>query len=530
MRPHDMGTLFDDLAAAGSPTVVTLDRPFDIAPDRGLTHRMGDLAGLVADAAGWLAAAGAGPGRRVAILKPNHWDSDLLACAAIRVGALPALISDRAGAGALHVMLARLAPAVLVTTAGTVRAARQAGVDLPALAGRTLCLDGTVTGALSLADVRGSDPPAPHRRHPDDPLVVNQTSGTTGVPKLVVHSTRTIIDRLARFESVRWPVLGYRPDDTVCHAGAYVHGRTFCWTASVCSMRPRRILIITGDDPGRAGALLRAQPPSIVEALPATYVRWRGLTEAADGPFHAVRLYLSTYDAVHPPTVRAFLAASRHRRPRWLQGWGQTETGPLTFRLLTRGALATPRRHPTTRDLGHPVPVRTALRVVHPHTFRPVPTGHPGLVLARTKARALGYLGEPDRWAAKAHGAWWNTGDIGVRTRSGSLLLLDREVDTIPTGSCLELEDLIEDRLPEVIECVVLGMTDRHPVPVLLTTTGTPEPAAWHRAVADLPPLAEPLVMDATAMPRSPTGKVRRGVLRELLFADIQALGTGRWT
>lgn len=32
MRPHDMGTLFDEAAAGGARTVVHLDRPFDIAP------------------------------------------------------------------------------------------------------------------------------------------------------------------------------------------------------------------------------------------------------------------------------------------------------------------------------------------------------------------------------------------------------------------------------------------------------------------------------------------------------------------
>lgn len=530
MRPHDMGTLFDELADRGSRTVVTLDRPFDIAPGGGVTYRIGDLARLVTEAAGWFAAAGVRPGGYVAIVKPNHWDYDLLACAAVRIGAVPALVSDRLSADALHVMLKRLAPDLLVTTAGTVRAARHAETDVLALAPRTLCLDEPPPGALGLADVRDQRTPRTHHRHPDDPLVVNHTSGTTGVPKLVAHSTRTIIDRLARFEAIRWPVLGYRPDDTVCTANAYPHGRTFCWTASVFSRQPAGVLIVTGDDPDRATALLGARPPTIVEALPATYARWRPLTARPDHPFHAVRLHISTYDAVHPPTVRAFLDASHRRRPRWLQGWGQTETGPLTFRLLTRSALNGADRHPTTRDLGRPLPGRAALKVVDPHTFRPLPAGRRGLVLARTPARALGYIGEKERWSGKAYGPWWNTGDIGVRTRSGGLLLLDREVDMVAGASCLELEDVIEDRLPTVLECVILGVPGRPPVPILVTVDGLPDPAAWRDAVADLPPLSEPEILPATALPRTATGKVRRQALLDQLYPGTDTSGTGRWT
>src|SRR5690606_40709979 len=68
---------------------------------------------------------------------------------------------------------------------------------------------------LSLDDVRGHGPPPPRRPRADDPLVILPTSGTTGVPKLVAHSTRTLLRRLAAFEAQRWPVLGSRPDDVV---------------------------------------------------------------------------------------------------------------------------------------------------------------------------------------------------------------------------------------------------------------------------------------------------------------------------
>ncbi|GAA1973696.1 AMP-binding protein [Amycolatopsis minnesotensis] len=530
MKPYDMGVLFDDCADHGVPTTVLLDRPFDIAPGAGLTYDMPALAGLVREASGWLAAAGAGPGDRVAIVKRNHWDYDLLACAAIRLGAVPAQLSAHLAAEALQELVKRLDSALLVTDAALLRRCRDEGVDLPSLASRVLSLDSAEEGALTLADVRGTTPPAPRRPVRDEPLVINHTSGTTGVPKLVVHSTGTIIGKLAGLEANRLPVVGVRRDDTLVNASSYAHGRTFCWTASVCCLAPRRIVVLTGADPATADPVLRSAPPTVVEALPATFVRFTPLLSRLDNPFRDVRLYISTYDAVHPPVVRGYLAASAVRRPLWMQGWGQTETGPITFRFLTRGSVASRGdRHPTTRNLGRPVPVRTRLKVVDPETFRPVARGEAGLVLVRTPARCLGYLGEERRWAAKQDGKWWNTGDLARRGRDGSVVLLDREVDSVPELSCLETEDLLEDRLPGVLECIVLGTTDGPPLPVLVTESPLPQ-HEWVTATSDLPRLREPVVVRWEDVPRTGTGKVRRLALLRALTGQSAPTGTGRWT
>ena len=515
MRPRDMGTLFDDAAAAGARTVVRLDRPFDIAPHSGTRWTVPELAALVRATAARLADAGVRAGDRVAILKDNHWDCDLLACAAVRLGAVPAQRSARLDTAGLRTLLERLRPAALVTTSALLARCRDT-VTGP-LAPVCVTLDAAAPGAVHFAALDASRPRPPVRRHADEPLTVHHTSGTTGVPKLVVHSTRTLVHKLARFEAVRLPGIGIGPHDVLAHAGAYGHGRTLCWTAVVLSLAPAGIVILTGDDPDRADPLLRAHPPTVVEALPAAYVRLRPLTARLDNPFRHVRLYISTYDAVHPPTLRAYLAASRRPRPLWMQGWGQTETGPLTFRFHTRRSALAPDAETTTRRLGRPVPGRTRLRVVDPHTLRPVPRGRPGLLLVRTPALALGYLGEPARWDAQRAGDWWSTGDLGVHHRDGSVSLLDRAVDRLPGLSCLRTEDMLEQRLPQALECVVLGAPQGAPLPVVVTADGRLDPDAWKQAVQGLPPLRDPAVLTWDEVPRTGTGKVRRAVLAHRL-------------
>ncbi|MGA6164681.1 class I adenylate-forming enzyme family protein [Amycolatopsis magusensis] len=519
-----MGVLFDECADRGFGTRVRLDRPFDIAPDGGTDYGVGDLATLVTAASGWLAAIGTQPGDRVAILKPNHWDYDLLACAAIRLGAVPAQLSAHLPADSLAALLHRLNPAVLLTTTEFATLGK-------AFAGRVVTLDGPERGVVHLDLLRGHRAPPPRRPREHDPLVINHTSGTTGVPKLVVHSTSTIIRKLAGLESFRLPAVGVRRDDTLANASSYAHGRTFCWTASVFCLAPRRIVILSGQDPDEADVLLRRYPPTFVEALPATFVRWRPLLSRLDNPFRDVRFFLSTYDAMHPPVIRDYLHASQRRRPLWMQGWGQTETGPITFRFFTRKSLAAEReRHPSTRDLGRAIPVRTRLKVVDPDTFDPVPRGEPGLVLARTPARCLGYVGENQRWQEKHTRGWWNTGDIAVRRRDGRVLLLDREVDATPGLSCLELEDVLEDRLPAALECVVLAVPGKDPLPVVVTESGRIEQQDWANAVHDLPALQPPRVLTWDEIPRTGTGKVRRLALLTTLTGCADTPGTGRWT
>ncbi|MFI6348202.1 class I adenylate-forming enzyme family protein [Streptomyces sp. NPDC050560] len=524
MRPHDMGTLFDEAAAHGAPTVVRLDRPFDIAPRDGTRWTVPALAALVRATAARLSAAGVGPGDRVAIVKDNHWDYDLLACAAVRLGAVPAQLSDRLDAPTLGTLLDRLEPAAVVTTAALL-----ARCDALRAAPLRITVDGPAPGADHLAALSPGGPAAPVRRHDDEPLVIHHTSGTTGLPKLVVHSTRTLVHRLARAETAPLPLVGLRPRDVLLNASAYAHARTFCWTAVVMSRPPAALLILTGDDPDLADPLLRTHRPTVVEALPSTYVRLRPLTGRLDSPFRSVRLYISTYDAVHPPVLRSYLSVSRVGEPLWMQVWGQTETGPLTFRFHTRRAASGPAGD--ARRLGRPVPVRTRLRVVDPLTLRQVPRGRPGLLQVRTAALGLGYVGEGTRWDAKLRDGWWSTGDLGVRHRSGRVSVLDREVDSGPGLSCLATEDLLEERLPRAVECVVLNIPGGGPpLPVVVTGDGRLDAAEWKRAATGLPDLAEPAVLGWDEVPRTGTGKVRRAALAELLTGHDALLGTGRWT
>jgi acyl-coenzyme A synthetase/AMP-(fatty) acid ligase len=242
-------------------------------------------------------------------------------------------------------------------------------------------------------------------------------------------------------------------------------------------------------------------------------------------------LYVNSFDAIHTRTIRAFLDATTRRAPVWLQSWSQTENGALVLRPYTRFFVRRRgHRPPPTQNLGWPIRLIAKVRATDPWTGKPVPRGQVGLIEISQPGRCLAYVGENHRHDRKVDGWWWNTGDLGVISRFGSVRLIDREVDRIEGASSIELEDLLLDRLPETTEVVVLARSKKLAVPVLSTEKNMPvDPASWERATRDLPPLAPPIHIRWDEFPRTATWKIRRVELRERLFAE-EPVGLGHWT
>ncbi|WP_226961759.1 MULTISPECIES: class I adenylate-forming enzyme family protein [Streptomyces] len=527
-----LGLLLDRRAEFGKPMVFRLDRPFDIDPTGQRVLDIEALAQCVRDAAGALHAAGVRRGDRVAVYKDNHLDCLLLAAAGIRIGAVPVMLSGLLPKDPALALLKRTEPKLLVSNRRLLTDKGDGGASLTAFAERTVSLDGGVPGATPFAELYGSADPPPDPRPDDELMMLTHTSGTTGVPKLIMYTPEKLQGQMARLECRHLPPITFRRNDTVAMFCPYVHARAFTWIYSVLTLAPTKVLVMSESDPEVVGPLFERHRPTVIEALPIDYSRLEGLAgDRRGGAFASVRMFVGNFDAVRWPLIRTFLNASRHRFPVWREGYGQSETGGMGMTFISRRT-ANRRRDelPGPRKVGRPMPGFTQLRVVDPKTFAPVPDGQPGLVLARTKARCVGYYGEPERWAEKVRGEWWNTGDIGIRSRTGSLRLLDREVNHVPGMSYLEQEDILVDRLPAGHDVALLTVPEGPPVPVVGTPDGTLDEERWAGATAGLPALAKPVVIASDAMPRTGTGKIVREELRRRHLGETEPPGSGRWT
>ncbi|WP_019886464.1 class I adenylate-forming enzyme family protein [Streptomyces purpureus] len=513
-----LGTLFERAASRHPANVVILDHDLDIAPRLGRRATVAEIADLIDDFASRLWAAKVRPGERVVIYKSDGFDITLLACAAARIGAVPVLLSPKLDGETAAELVRRTDRPFLLTDAAKLTN------ELPASvfdrAEKVLLASGTYEGAVELAGLEGVDRVPAVTMPPEHPTLITHTSGTTGTPKLAVHTGRTLEARYRPQASVIKPLIPRR--EAIAMHVSFVHSRLF--TALAISLhRGFPVIVLADSDPKQAADLFTQLRPGILEAHPNSFMEWEELADDPRAPLANVKLFSSTFDAIHPRTVHRLLRASRRKAPLFGQLYGQSEVGPAVVRAFTR------RRQldDDGRCVGRPFPGMTDVRVVSRDGKEPSPE-NPGYIEVRSDGRIVTYLGEQARYDQQvSEGGWWRMGDVGYRTKWGCVHLLDREVDLIEGfGSTLAAEDTLFGKLDELAEVIIIPGEDGSAVPVVCTKGDRPlDKAAWQAAAASLPPMAEPVQWKLGDLPQTATTKIKRLELARLLAAGAHSPG-----
>ncbi|MEU5633845.1 class I adenylate-forming enzyme family protein [Streptomyces rishiriensis] len=504
-RGFYLGPLFRRGADRHGAVFVTLDRPLDTHPSLGVHLDYRTLADLVEELSGRLWAAGVRPSERVAVHKTDNVDIVLLTCAISRIGAVPALLSPGLSGPVVGQLLERLRQPWLITD----RAKLEGSLHGAGTSVRGILSVDDAPGAEPLEQYAGARPPAPVRLDPREPALITHSSGTTGVPKLAVHCPKAMWNRLVPQKAMGLPTRG----ETAALHMSFAHSR-FYHLLGVLLHFGSPLVLITDPEPAAVGPLLARHRPGIVETHPNTFVLWEELADAPGAPLSRVKSYGSTFDAIHPRTVRRLLGASTRRAPWLIQLYGQSETGPVAFRWFTRRSA----ERADGRRVGIGIPGFTRVRIADAEGRR-VPPGTPGRIEARTRGRILTYLGAREQYDRQLDGGWWQMGDLGCMNRLGALRLIDREVDRIDSvHSNLEIEDTLMERLEELREVVVVAGADREPVPVVCVRGEQPlDPERWRAATADLPAMAEPRQWRFEELPMTATWKVKRVEITRML-------------
>jgi acyl-CoA synthetase (AMP-forming)/AMP-acid ligase II len=137
-----------------------------------------------------------------------------------------------------------------------------------------------------------------------------------------------------------------------------------------------------------------------------------------------------------------------------------------------------------------------------------------------------GYWKDPGATAAAFRGGWFHTGDIGSVDADGFLYIVDRKKDMIISGgeniASPEVERVLYEH-PAVLEAAVVGRPDPRwgEVPVAFVVcragAGATEDEIREFCRARLARYKVPrAVQFIDALPRNPSGKVLKRVLREL--------------
>ncbi|MFD9992116.1 AMP-binding protein, partial [Bacillus cereus] len=412
--------------------------------------------------------------------KTNNADILAITCALAGLGAIPVLVSPAVPGPIAAQLVQRAQPRHILTDAGKIASGDVDPDGYRQVTPSVLLTGGSAEGLQSLDGVvAGVVPPLPDF-DTDGPCIITHTSGTTGVPKLVEQSARGLAAHI-RIQRRIATLFGIREPWALCVS--FVHARTYSALA-VGLLRHIPFAFLADHDVATVRRVFREFRPGLVETHPNTFVQWEPLAEDPDRPLSSVRYYISTFDAIHPRTVRILLGASDRRGAIYFQAYGQTETGPVTVRLYTRRGA----RRAHGRCVGYGIPGLTRVRLRNGRRA-------PSHIEVRSKGRGLTYVGEEGRFTCQLDGTWWNMGDLGYRGKWQCVHLLDREVDRMDgLDSVLEAEDTLMTLVPELTEVVLVEAASGGILPVVCTRDDRPlDPGAWAAACADLPVMLPPL-------------------------------------
>jgi len=454
-------------------------------------HAFGAVADRAARLAGHLVERGVGPGDVVMTLIGNRpeWVETMVACFHVGAVALPCTEQLRARDLALRIDVAR--PKAILADERNRSELEGARPD---------CLVMLVPDE-GLYD---GDPPPHIDAAPDDPCLITFTSGTAGAPKAVLHGQRYLWGQ--RLQAEHW--LDAREGDLV-----------WCTAASGWSKSARNVFIapwlrgataLLHDarfDPAERLEIVARERVDVLCMAPTEY---RVIAKrAALGPLPSLRGLVAAGEALDPAVLRAWEEATGLAIR---DGYGQTETGQLTGMPL--GAPARP------GSMGRPLP---GVRLT-------VEDGELVLDPESDPTFFLRYLGEG------LPAGPWRTGDRVRADEDGYLYFEGRADDVIISAGYrigpFEVESALMSH-PAVAEAAVVAAPDDERGSVVRAVVVLREGHAPGDALAaelqdhvkaQTAPYKYPRIVDfAAALPRTPSGKVRRAALRDGQLDTLRA-------
>ena len=504
-------------------------------PAGSLTYA--ELADQVAALAAGLLGLGIRPEERVLLVMSDRPETLITFLALLRMGAVAVPVSTMYNGVELGALLRDARARVVVATPETAAVARESMRYAPeastlVLAGESTAGDrsggsgvdgGGDAGKIDietwdeiLASGRQAGPVTPYGTWFDSPGFWLYTSGTTGTPKAAMHRHGAVARVCETYAS---QVLGITPGDR-CFSAARLF---FAYGLGNSLFFPLAAGATTILDPARAtpagvAARLAADRPTLFFGGPAFFAAL--LT--ADAPvaaFGSVRLAVSAGEALPAEIYRRFTA---RYGVDIIDGLGSTEALHI-FISNTPGAV-----RPGTS--GTVVPGYDA-RLVD-EAGAPAADGEPGNLLVRGDSIATGYWCRTATTRQVFQGEWLRTGDTYVRSADGFYTCLGRSNDMIKAGGIWVSPMEVEARLiqhPSVAECAVVGYRDENG---LETTVACVVPAPGHTVDSGqligfcregLAAFKRPrVVLVLDALPKTATGKIQRGVVREITADQLR--------
>jgi fatty-acyl-CoA synthase len=388
----------------------------------------------------YLIASGVKPGDRVCAYATNSLEYAVLLLGTMLARAISAPVSFRSSVRELKRSLDTVQAAVLFTDEERLAAARDAVGATSAPKLRLLS---------EMRPLRQAVAPAPgslHDPHPDEPLFIIGTSGSTGDPKGVIYSHRSTMTYAAEFAMMQ-PRCG--SGGSLLSTGPYSSASgtlllmQFLATGASIYAQSRFA-------PERALALLQEKKITTFLASVIFFERIGALPGFEHADLSTIAFAQISGARVNP----ALLARYRERGVVLRQAYGSTEAG---------GAWAARNDTAVTEpEKSGPGAMFTEF-AIRAEGGGFAPPGVPGEILVRSAGLSVGYWNNEAANREAFRDGWLHTGDLGVIDERGNLTFIDRMKDIIISGglniSAMEVESVIAE-VDGVKEVVVLPAED----------------------------------------------------------------------